>query len=687
MGNDWKTGDLSDRVFFGFTRRASNRQRISTIGPVLRQALIQESGMNTRSKHTSIPTKNSAAVFRSIVAAGYVAAMLVVVGSPTILSAAPPTAEDDIDYAASGFVLPPGVSPTAWATAARASAAGGINYASQPAIGGPMMGGPGMGMPGMGGPVMGGPAMGSPGMAPGIGGPMMGNMPMAQKIPASFPSGPIPGMPVSTGLPGPIGPAAYQAAMQNPYGQVMPINYQDAGSYQVYNGGYGDSYGCDCGSCDAGSCDGAACGCGCGSGGGGGFSGILPALAGSCGCCNGNGCGVCNSSLYQSGCLGKGGMLGDWCSGKCMQGDFGLLMGTIGGNLAAICDAVQPYSEAGKCAQRWYDVSVEAMFLGHNFSQGNAVISTLGVDGTPAISLGDAKVNDLEAGVRVSAAMIMGVGGNLEMVYVGGHEWGNTARATATNTVAPDLYSYISDFGVNPAGGFDDPDRSLTHSVSVDSVFHSGELNYRRRTVGPGCRFQGSWLAGLRYLRLDNGFGFDAVGTLTDGAGNVIAGTEGGPGNDELRFYNSSTRTKNNMFFGQVGYDVWWNMVPGIQLGFGMKGGWGQNDWERSTYINANSAGPGATAGVVSVSDRDRLDTFMGEIETKIVYRFSHSWSLRMAHHLIAMDEILNTVPEASYIQDSLTTVGAGNEVTDAPAVSFDSVVLQGFTIGAEYIW
>ncbi|WP_236621118.1 BBP7 family outer membrane beta-barrel protein [Rhodopirellula sallentina] len=637
--------------------------------------------MNTRSKHTSIPTKNSAAVFRSIVAAGYVAAMLVVVGSPTILSAAPPTAEDDIDYAASGFMLPPGANPSAWATAARASATGGINYASQPAVSGPMMGGPAMGMPGMGMPPTGPQAM-----TPGVGGPMMGNTPMAQKIPASFPSGPIPGMPVTTGLPAPIGPAAYQAAMQSPYGQVMPISYQQTAGYPVYGGGsYG--YDCGCSSCDGMGCDAGYCESGCGCGSGGGFDGILPALMGSCSSCNGNGCGVCNSRLYKSGCLGKGGMLGDWCSGKCMQGDFGLLVGTIGGNLAAFCDAIQPYSEAGKCAQRWYDLSVEAMFLGHNFSQGNMVISTLGVDGTPVISLGDAKADDLEAGVRVSAAMIMGVGGNLEMVYVGGHEWDNNVQASASNTVAPDLYSYISDFGVTPAGGFDDPDRSLTHSVSVDSVFHSGELNYRRRTVGPGCRFQGSWLVGLRYLRLDNGFGFDAVGTLTDGAGNVIAGTEGGVGNDELRFYNSATNTKNNLFVGQIGYDLWWNMVPGVQLGFGMKGGWGQNDWERSTYINANSAGPGATAGVVSVSDRDRLETFMAEVETKIVYRFSHSWSMRVAHHLIAMDDILNTVPSASYVQDALTTVSAGNEVTTAPSVSFDSVVLQGFTIGAEYIW
>ncbi len=644
--------------------------------------------MNTRSNNASnrinsIPLKSSAPVFRWIVATG----LLIVCGS-AVVSAAPPSAEDDIDYAASGFQLPSGVNPSAWSTAAGVSRAGGMNYASQPAISGPMMGGPGMpmvGTPGMSGGMNGQPMMATPG----IGGPMMGNSPMTQKIPASFPSGPIPGMqqgmqpgmPVSTGLPGPIGAAAYQAAMQSPYGQVMPINYQgEAGyPYEVYNGGSGGfypGYACDCQACQA-------CGaCGDGSCDSGGFQGILPAIMGKCNSCNGQGCGICNSKMYQSGCLGRGGVLGDWCSGTCMEGDFGLMVRTAGGNLAAICDALQPYSEAGQCAQRWYDLSVEAMILGNNFSQGGMVLSTLGVGGPPALSLSDAKVGELTGGVRVSAAMIMGVGGNIEGTYIGGHEWDNSASVSTPNPVNPQLMSYISDFGTIPPGGLDDPDRSITHTASTDSVFHSGELNYRRRTVGPGCRFQGSWLVGLRYLRVDNGFNFDAVGTLNDGTGGF-----GGALNNELRFYNSDTNTKNNLFVGQIGYDLWWNMVPGVQVGFGMKGGWGQNDWERSLAITANSLGPGAVAGTALISDRDRLNTVMGEMETKMIYRFSHSWSLRLAHHVIAMDDILNSVPSSAFVRSALTDIQGGGLVTTSQPAQFSSVVLQGLSIGAEYIW
>ncbi len=620
--------------------------------------------MNTHSQLASIPTRFSVTAWRSIVAAG----MLVIL-SPAMVVAAPPSPEDDIDYAASGFRLPPGVHPGDWSTAAKVSAAGGINYASQPAISGPMMGGPMMG-----------PMMGSPVTGP-MTGPMMGNTPLSQKIPTSFPSGPIPGTPVPTGLPGPIGPAAYHAAMQNPYGQVMPVGYQGGlleysqpgYACDSYAGGYGgDNY------CGDANCGQSACGC-CGPGG---FQGLLPAVMGHCNLCNGQGCGVCNSRLYQSGCLGRGGMLGDWCSGKCMEGDMGILLSTIGGGAVGCFNALLPYSEAGKCAQRWYDLSVEGLFLGNNFSQGNMALTTRGVGGPTVMSLDDAKASDLEAGVRVSAAVILGVGGNLEGTYMGGQEWNNSAQAFADDPNNPDLYSYISDYGNLPIGGYDDTDRSIIQQAYTQSRFHSGEVNYRRRAVGPGCRFQGSWLVGARYIRLDNDFGYGTVGTFNDGTGGF-----GGGSNDQLRYYNSLTGTKNNIFVGQIGYDVWWNMVPGVQLGFGMKGGWGQNDWERTNNIFANSIGPGATAGSASISDRDRRGTVMGEFETKLVYRLSHSWSFRTSYHLLAVDNIINTVPPADYVRTSLGTLGSGGVVTTAPPTSFSDVVLQGFTVGAEYMW
>lgn len=660
--------------------------------------MIQETGMKTRPHSNS----NLSDRGRRRVARPWMAACLAFVTTfsmvDSTVQAGPPSPADSIDYAASGFQLPQGVNPTSWAAASGVSAAGGMNFASQPAISGPMMGGPmtggpapmgspasmmAMGMPGMG---PNGPIMGRPGMQ----GPMYQNqtsamrgapaMPGASTIPTSFPSGPIPGYNgygqnalVSTGLQAPYGPAAYQSAMQAPYG-VMPVGYHQGVSCDGYCGDPACGAGYSVAACDSGACAPRR-----------GFRGLLSAWNGSCRQCQGAGCPSCAERALQNDCIGYGGVFGDMVSGKCMNSDFGLLMGTIGGGMAGLAECLSPYGEAGKCAQRWYDVSAEYMGLASNFSQGGQIFATRGVGGDPVLRLSDVDSSDLASGVRLSLAVIMGVGGNLEVTYMGGHEWSNTARAIGDVGVGGEgnLFSYISEFGNTPAGGYDDTDRSLSQSLSAESRFHSGELNYRRRVVGPYCKFQGSWLVGLRYLRFDNDLGYSTVGSFNDGAG--IVGTVGGDLGNELRFFDSLTRTKNDYFGAQLGYDFWWNVAAGVQFGVEMKGAWMQNDWERNYTLAANSAGVGGTAGTASQVDRDNKGTVMGELQTTLLYRFSHEWTFRSSYHLMAIDDVVGNTLSRNSIVGAID----GNPVTTplAAPVEFNSAVLQGFTVGLEYLW
>ena len=667
----------------------------------------------------------------------WIVACLAIATQSMPVQAGPPTAADDIDYAGSGFELPSGVNPTEWATAAGVSAVGGMNYASQPAISGPMMGAPMMmnGVPGngpvmarsptlaqaammrqaawkqqqalgprppgalpMSGAPMGSPmsmmAMGMPGMGPngpmmgrpGMEGPMMGpsqmqgmqmpggQMPGASSIPSSFPSGPIPGMNgvMPTGMQVPYG--------QNPYG-VVPVGF------------HGQSYGCD-GSCGDPACGGYAsyesCGCdggcdgACGSGGGRRFKGLLSLFSKECNQCNGYGCKSCAEKSLQNDCIGYGGLFGDLVDGSCMDrgrnSDLGLMMGGIGSNLSLLSDCLSPYSEAGKCSQRWYDISAEYMALTSNFSQGGGAVTSRGIDGERVLSYGDAGASDLASGVRLSAAVIMGVGSNIEVTYMGGHEWSDSASVTG----AEDLFSFISDFGLTPAGGLDDTDRSLSQSLEAKTRFHSGEVNYRRRIVGPQCKFQGSWLFGMRYIRFDNDLAYDTVGTQDNGAGGIV-GTPAAGTLTTLRFFNSDVRTKNDFFGAQLGYDFWWNVTPGVHFGIEAKGAWMQNDWERNINLFANSAGPGATSGSASASDRDRLGTVMGDLQTTLLYRFSHEWTFRSSYHLMAIDDVVQNTLTA---RTNVVTPGTDPiaNVADTP-VSFGSAVIQGFTVGMEYLW
>ena len=303
--------------------------------------------------------------------------------------------------------------------------------------------------------------------------------------------------------PGGVMPVGYQG--MSPHGQpgmsplaqqgLPPLGMQvpSALGYQgVMPAGYQMAAGCDSGMCDS-----------------------MYGDSGCDGCCGGGmSCGGCAGCLGEGGVLGKlsgpssGGMsnlrhICPFCGGS---GCSACQMFGRGYLLSAFC-MLRPHGEGGLCSQRWYDLSLEAIFLGHHSGVGGDALTTLGVapgvagDPVPAnqvvLSLNDADGGgELDAGIRLSLAMIWGPGGNMEFTYIGGQEWSSQASVSDTNPV---FFSVISDFGRNPINGFDDTDRSTSQSITAESEFHSAELNYRRRTVGPYCRFQGSWLVGLRY--------------------------------------------------------------------------------------------------------------------------------------------------------------------------------------------
>ena len=460
-----------------------------------------------------------------------------------------------------------------------------------------------------------------------------------------------------------------------PAGMAPPSMYngpvQPVGFFSGSPSGSCDAYGCDSyGGCGATGCDGiggcddcgggsggilgklASGGCGCGSCFGGGGSG--------CGCLGGD-CGLSNLRHLCMFCRGSG------CSACQMVGN---------GQILSLIGALRPYSDAGICQQRWYDLSAEALFLTHDGGGSNFAVTSQGIAGPVVLSLADADIGgSTEAGVRLSGALIFGAGGNIESTYMGGHEW--SSSASVSDDPGAGLFSFISDFGDLPtpgAGGYDDTDRSLLQSISSTSEFDSVELNYRRRTVGPYCRFQGSWLFGLRYVKYDEGLRYVTAGTLNNTSGA-----------NQLRFFSSDEDTENKMFGGQVGFDLWWNVVPGINLGIGAKGAWMKNDIDRRSFLTANSIGPNATPGTDTVLGGDETGTIMGEFEAKMVYRLTHSWSVRTAYYAMAIEDVAFSgvdVNSSRILAD--TTL---NQQSFGRPVTFDSLVLQGFSVGAEYIW
>ncbi|NND98753.1 MAG: hypothetical protein HKN47_15640 [Pirellulaceae bacterium] len=462
----------------------------------------------------------------------------------------------------------------------------------------------------------------------------------------------------------------------------MTTGQMDGGVMQV--GYYPTAAGSSCaaGGCDTGGCDGGCDSMGCNGGGILGDAavtgGVLRHLAGSgmaCGGCGTSGCGFCgglsNMRHMCIFCRGAGCSVCQMIQQNGRGGPCGLF-GIGAGGIYSMLSSIQPYSKAGLCAQRWYDASLEGMFLTHSSgSTGNVNgLTSRGISGPIVLGIDDTDAGgDLEAGFRLSGAVMLGgAGSNIEATWVGEHEWSSEATAFGNG---PELFSFISEFGTSPLNGYDDSDRSLQQSVKSTSEFDSVELNYRRRTVTPCCRFQTSWLFGLRYIRYDDSLIYSTLGENNNTVNASLP-----------RFFNSHSRNENKMFGAQAGGDIWWNINPGISLGLGGKLGLLKNDIDSVATYTSNSLDPLATPGTVSFVDGDQDTTVMGEFEIKMIYRLTHSWTVRSSYYLLGVDDVAFGTVDVNRIRQFVTANPVG-----ASQSGMDSLTVQGFSIGGEYVW
>ena len=407
---------------------------------------------------------------------------------------------------------------------------------------------------------------------------------------------------------------------------------------------------CDCGD---GGCDSLGCG---------------PRLGGRLGPLRGGLVGQGSPNCNDFAQLGNEDLYCQYCGyAGCPRCGWGL--GLLAGNRCkGLLGRLVPFSEGGVASQRWYDISVEGTAFKRTKDAGAFNFSSQGA-GTNnfVLSSNDAQLDKLRAGLAVSGCLQTGVGSNLEMQYFGLNNWNSNATARAVPANTPTLYSFISNFGTAPVNGFDDSDRSFTHSLAYESAIHNLELNFRRRWVGPYGWFQGSFLGGFRYFDLDERMNFSARGENN----NALA-------NNGLRFFDYTVGTKNTLTGFQLGTDLWLNVVPGIKTGVELKGGLFGNQSELDSVINANS--------LVGFREQqsDGRAAFLGQVSLMTLYRISYSWTLRGSYQYMYIDNValapenFNSTPPALILPAAARNVRINND---------GEVAYSGFTFGAEYLW
>ncbi len=324
-----------------------------------------------------------------------------------------------------------------------------------------------------------------------------------------------------------------------------------------------------------------------------------------------------------------------------------------------------PYPDGGCGAPRWYDFSLEYMYLQRETTASPTTdFTSAGVAGPIVLSTDDLDF-DASHSFRFTAMIQAGAGSNWEFNYFGLHFFDSEATVSdPTNS----LFSVFSDFGTNPFLGFEGTDESDFQAIRYNSDFDNFEINFRQRWTAPNCRYQGSWLAGVRYFKLEENFLY-----LTQ------ADTFGGvPGPRQTVAF--TTDTYNSLTGAQIGGDLWACIVPGIKVGGEVKAGVYGN------YAGVDNIITSSEAALPFVEELNRSDVaFIGEANLQALYRISYNWTLKFGYTLLYADGV---------------ALAPNNFNTTPPAVLFptpenrtafldmnNSVFYHGFTGGVEFLW
>jgi hypothetical protein len=248
--------------------------------------------------------------------------------------------------------------------------------------------------------------------------------------------------------------------------------------------------------------------------------------------------------------------------------------------------------------------------------------------------------------------------GNLEFTYYGLIQHHDSVQVTDPNN---NLYSALSQFGTVPYGGFLEDGGAAYMRQEISSTFDNYEGNYRRHWQGPDCRFQGSWLLGVRCFQYNEKFDFISVNTVNAA---------------QLRYHVNAVNT---LVGAQTGGDLWLCIIPGLRLGTEGKVGVYGNNASQHTALTATSLGVPYTE---TASSNDVA--FVGDASVYLTYRISYQFNLKVGYNFLFVDglalgaENFNAAPPNTFMMGSNRVASLNDN---------GNVFYSGASVGFEYNW
>jgi len=338
-----------------------------------------------------------------------------------------------------------------------------------------------------------------------------------------------------------------------------------------------------------------------------------------------------------------------------------------GSVLLGLLGMVAPYSEGGRCEPHWFDLHAEFLYLSLD-NHGPFIEFSRDIGGTTRITSNDLEYGD-EPGFRVTGTYQTGPGSNLEFTYLGMFDFDETSNATGVDNLNSIFTNFTAD---DPGGnGQEQFDQADFHQVSLANNLDSLELNYRRRWVGPTCLLQGSWLVGVRYVKVKERLLFSSVADRPNPAGGRFGGTG-----------TCIVNATNYMTGPQIGGDLWLCLLPGLSVGLDGKFTLLGNNAKQFTSIS----GDDVNTGFVGIVPPERIGndkvTFLGEASLNVNYRVNHRFTIRAGYELIFVEGVAlaleNFNPEVELF---------GNPPRVAAFSDGGSLFYDGFTFGGELMW
>ncbi len=247
---------------------------------------------------------------------------------------------------------------------------------------------------------------------------------------------------------------------------------------------------------------------------------------------------------------------------------------------------------------------------------------------------------------------------SLEFVYFGLQNWSDSAGIRDS---LPDLQSPYFLYGTSngPAFGYD---AAFAHTISYSTRFHNAEINYWRPIPYALHGLHASFLAGVRFFNLHEGFTYAGFTPNFVGQTNI--------------------QTRNNMVGSQIGFQLTAPIKEKFSIRWDGKAGIFLNSAEQRTVITRyNNA-----LGVRDINYAEAVNkigpAFVGEVNIVGAYRLNCRWTLYAGYQMLWV-ESLALAPNNFNPNFPTSTGRPGTQTIDNDGRAF----YQGARGGFQFTW